>query len=66
MRTVNINLTSVLRPQYDKLWVALNEQQTKVVAKGKTVQHVATVIEQKKIKNPVLTYVVKDYHALVS
>lgn len=66
MKTVNINLTTVLRPQYDRLWVALNEQQTKVVAKGKTVQYVVAALERKKIKNPVITYAMKDYHALVS
>lgn len=66
MKTANTNLTKVLLPRYNKEWVALNEQQTKVVAKGKTVEEVVAMITRQKIKNPVLTYAVKDYQVLVS
>jgi len=58
---INHDLTKVLTPKYAGKWVAMNEQQTKVVASAKSPKEVMEKAKRKGIKRPVITLVVKDY-----
>lgn len=63
---VNHDLTKVLTPKYANKWVAMNPQQTKVVATGKSPGEVLEKAQKKGIKKPVITYAVEDYGIFVS
>lgn len=63
--TINSDLTSILLPKYANLWVALNSKQTQVIASGKSPKKVLQEANKKKVKEPVVTFVVKDYGFLI-
>lgn len=65
MGTVNTDLTKVLSPKYANKWVALNRAQSKVVASGGSPKEVLDKARSKGLKEPVITFVIKDYGFLV-
>jgi len=66
MAKVNKNLTKILSRKYSNKWVALNPQQTKIVGFGGSPVKAISVAQSNGVVNPVLTFVVNDYGALVS
>ena len=61
MSSINTDLTQVLSPKYANKWVALNSRQTRVVAFGKNPGLVLKKAREKKVRQPVVTFVVKNY-----
>ena len=66
MSKVNTDLTKVLSKKYANKWVALNTQQTKVVAFSESPGEVLKEALKNGVKNPVITFVIEDYGFLVS
>ncbi|MBI3290306.1 hypothetical protein HYZ78_02830 [Candidatus Microgenomates bacterium] len=65
MKSINTNLTKVLSPKYANKWVALDEEQKKVVSYGKSPKEALEKANKDGIKKPVVTFVIKDYGFLV-
>jgi len=59
-----IDLSKILKP-YSNEWVALSEDEKKVVASGKTVKEVLQKAKVKGENSPILTKVPKDYCTFV-
>lgn len=66
MKFVNRDLTSVLSPRYANKWIALNPQQTRVVASGNSPDKVLATAKKKRVSKPVITFAWEDYRTLVS
>lgn len=66
MKTVNRDLTKVLSSRYAKKWVALNPQQTRVIASGNSPVKVLAAAKKQRISKPVITLAWEDYRTLVS
>lgn len=66
MVRVNHDLTKVLTPKYANKWVAMNPEQTRVVAVGGTPKAALEGAQKKGYKKPVMTFVVEDYSNLFS
>lgn len=66
MVKVNTDLAKILTPEYSNKWVALDERQTKIVVVGKKPGEVLEKAKKRGFKNPVVTFVIKDYGSLVS
>ena len=61
-----INLTEVLKPYAEgNLWVALNDDQTKVIGSGKTIKEAISLARKNSKENPVLIRADKDFSAYV-
>jgi hypothetical protein len=61
-----IDLTNLIRPYAkENLWIALNTEQDKVIATGKTLKE--AIYNAKKVSNekPVLMQAVQDYSAYI-
>lgn len=65
MKKINTNLTKILSPQYINKWVALDEEQKKIISYGKSPKEVIEKASEVGVKRPVVTFVVKDYGFLV-
>lgn len=62
----NYNLTKLLKPYASKeMWVALNEENTKVVASGKTIKELVERIKETQIKNFSIIQAIPDYSGFV-
>lgn len=66
MVKVNHDLTKILKPKYANKWVALNPEQTKVLAASKSPKGLLKIVEEKGYKNPIITYAVADYRVFIS
>lgn len=53
------------RTHYNK-WVALNPGKTKVVAYGRDPKQVLEQSKQKGVKDPILTFAIRDYSSFVT
>lgn len=65
MGSINTDLTRVLSSKYANKWVALNPEQTKIIASGRSPKAVLEAAQKKNIGQPVITLVVKDYGFLI-
>ena len=65
MSLINTDLTRVLSPKYANRWVALNPEQTEVIASAKSPKAVLEAARKKNVKQPVITFVVKNYGFLI-
>jgi len=62
----NYDFTKLLKPYADKkMWVALNEENNKVVASGKTIKDLMREIKEKHIKNLSIIQAIPDYSGFV-
>ena len=62
----NYNFTKLLKPYADrKMWVALNEENTEVVASGKTIKELMERIKGVRIKNFSIIQAMPDYSGFV-
>lgn len=66
MSRVNTDLTKVLSKKYANKWVALNTEQTRIVASSESPGEVLKEALKHGVKNPVITFVIEDYSFLVS
>jgi len=58
------DLSKILKP-YSNQWVALSENEEKVVSYGKTVKEVIKKAEEKGVKSPIVTKVPAEYGSYV-
>lgn len=62
----NYNLTNILRPySRRKLWVALSEDNKKVLANGKTVDDVLGQVRKHNLKNTSIIQAIPDYSGFI-
>lgn len=66
MSRVNTDLTKVLSKKYANKWVALNAQQTKVLAASRSPKKLMEIINKRRHRDAVVTYAVEDYRVFVS
>ena len=59
-----IDLSKILKP-YSNEWVALSEDEKRVVASGKTIKETLQEANKKGEKSPIITKVPKDYCSFV-
>ena len=64
MVEINSNLTQLLKGYSDE-WVALNEDQTKVVGHGKSLKEALLRAKKKGHNDPILTRVPRHYGAYI-
>ena len=58
----NNNLAEILAPYTkDRFWVALNEERTKVVGKGKHLQEALEEARRNNVENPTVIQAIPDY-----
>ncbi|MEK7521268.1 MAG: DUF5678 domain-containing protein [Patescibacteria group bacterium] len=61
----NIDFTKILTPNYAGMWVAMDENETHVIAAARTPNEAIEEAKKQGIKNPVVTFVVEDYGNLI-
>lgn len=62
---VNYDLTKVIKPEHDGKWIALNDENTEVIAVGDDPVEVHNEAIKKGAKEPMVIIGLKDYRNLI-
>ncbi len=64
-KKINYDLTKVIKPEHDGKWIALNDDQTKVIASADDPGKARDEALKKGVKEPLVMIGMKDYGGLI-